>query len=538
MRQPEGRATVHGRIGQMGILANCRRVPVIFYLLGQLAGAASITGRIVEDHSGSPVASASVRIVKVGVRGLQADLETDGDGRFDAPELSEGEYKIEISKPNYLNASVRLRLSADETSTSLRLIRCGVITGHVSDGKGQPVRYALVLAMPKPIGGGPLLPDFRTGHYTTVDVRGNYRIHNLPPGQYAVVVSYGASTFAVGSSGSAATGPSLGSGFLFYPDNARPQFLGISAGEERRNLDFAIQASGVHAVSGKVETASKDKYWLALSRVDQPALAVAVTQTQDDASFRFNGVADGSYHLFAAKTDGSRNSQGGYLHAEPLFARSRVDVLTQDVADLNVRPEKGHAATFVMRLAESSGAKGPCPATAQVVVKSLEDWAVQLERRASLSLEKAATMSMLAPARYIVSVTGLGDACYAGANPILDLSGAADAAPIILTIAPAGSIHGHLDTGGKSSSSFAVVLVAEETGDDAPVVQVSIPDAESRFTFANLHPGRYRIATEPMAKTSQSHWLSDPARTVEVEVHAAKTTEVNLTAPSGPSEKR
>jgi len=522
---------------RMEISANCWRVSVTLFVLAQFAFSATISGRIVEDPSGSPVASASVRIVKVGVPGLQADLETDGDGHFDAPELSEGEYKIEISKPNYLNASVRLRLSADNVSMNLRLVRCGVITGRVNDGRGQPVRYALVLAMPKPMGGAPLLPDFRTGHYTTVDVRGNYRIHNLPPGQYAVVVSYGASTFVVGSSGSAATAPGLGSGFLFYPDNARPQFLGISAGEERRNLDFAIQASGVHAVSGKVETTSKDRYWLALARLDQPALAVAVTHTEDDGGFRFNGVPDGSYHLFASKTDGSRGQHGGYLHAEPLFARSRVDVLTQDVADLNVRPEKGQSATFVMRLAESSGPKGVCPATAQIVVKSLEDWAAQLERRESLSLEKAATMSMLAPARYVVSVTGLGDACYANANPILDLSGPADAAPIVVTIAPAGSIHGRLDTGGKPSSSFAVVLVAEETGDDAPVVQVSIPDAESRFTFANLHPGRYRIATERMAKTSQSHWLSDPARMVEVQVHAAKATEVNLTAPLGPSEK-
>src|SRR5882762_1076050 len=135
------------------------RISVILCVLAQFASAATIRGRLVEDHSGSPVASASVRIVKVGVRGLQADLETDGDGRFDAPELSEGDYRIEISKPNYLNATVRLRLSADETSTNLRLIRCGAITGHVSDGQGQPARFALVWAMQKPAGGTPLLPD-------------------------------------------------------------------------------------------------------------------------------------------------------------------------------------------------------------------------------------------------------------------------------------------------------------------------------------------------------------------------------------------
>src|SRR5260221_12083378 len=90
-------------IDQMRFPANCWRASAIFCLLGHFASAATINGRIVEDHSGSPVASASVRIVKTSVRGLQADLETDGDGRFDAPELTAGDYRLEISKPNYLN---------------------------------------------------------------------------------------------------------------------------------------------------------------------------------------------------------------------------------------------------------------------------------------------------------------------------------------------------------------------------------------------------------------------------------------------------
>src|SRR5260370_5856257 len=101
-------------IDQRGFLAICLRVPVILCVFAHIASAATISGRIVENHSGSPVASASVRIVKTGVRGLQADLETDGDGRFDAPELTAGEFRIEISKPNYVNATVRLGLRSEE----------------------------------------------------------------------------------------------------------------------------------------------------------------------------------------------------------------------------------------------------------------------------------------------------------------------------------------------------------------------------------------------------------------------------------------
>src|SRR5258708_9081803 len=129
----------------------------------------------------------------------------------------------------------------------------------------------MVVAMPKPTGGLPLRPDYSAGHFATADARGNYRIHTLPPGQYAVAVSYGASTFAVGSSGSAATAPGLGSGFLFYPDNAPPQFLNISAGEQRRNLNFAIQTSARHALSGKVDLpTARANSWRAPSNVPPP----------------------------------------------------------------------------------------------------------------------------------------------------------------------------------------------------------------------------------------------------------------------------
>jgi hypothetical protein len=473
-----------------------------------------------------------VRIVKVGVRVLQADLETDGDGRFAAPELTEGDYRIEISKPNYLNATVSLRLAAGSTSSDLRLVRCGVIAGHVADRQGQPVRGAIVMAMPKPTG-GPLLPDFSSGHFATVDARGGYRIYNLPPGQYAVAVSYGASTLAVGTSGSASTAASLGSGFLFYPGNARPQFLNISQGEERRGLDFAILTSDLHSVSGKVDLPTpKDRFWLALSPLDQLGLAVAVTESDADGAFRFNGVPSGSYHLFASKTGGARGARGGILGADPLFARSRVDLVSQDVGDLTVLPAKGRSQAFVIRVAESSGPGTACPRTAQLVLKPLEDWGVQLDRLISMTLEREETVSMLAPSRYVVSVTGVGDTCYSTANPVLDLSGAAEAGPVVVTVTPAGSLRGKLDPGGQSSSRFAIVLLAVEAGDSAPAVQIALPDSESQFTFGSLRPGRYRIAAVPVAEASQSRWLAEPERMVEVEVHGAVASELNLTAPT------
>jgi len=164
--------------------------------------AAGIEGRVVEDHTGNPLASVEVRIAKIGQRTLAAHLETDSSGQFRAPNLAPGEYRVDAAKPNFIGAT--LRLAALPGPLTIRLVRCAVITGQVLDSQGQPVLGATVYAMPKPPE-GPLMPYSQPtpGTYTRVGERGQYRLHNLPPGEYAVVTSYGASTAAFGSSGGA-----------------------------------------------------------------------------------------------------------------------------------------------------------------------------------------------------------------------------------------------------------------------------------------------------------------------------------------------
>lgn len=50
-----------------------------------------LTGRVVEDRSGAPVQSSDVRIYRDGVRMLAADLETDGNDRFEGAGLPQGD---------------------------------------------------------------------------------------------------------------------------------------------------------------------------------------------------------------------------------------------------------------------------------------------------------------------------------------------------------------------------------------------------------------------------------------------------------------
>jgi Carboxypeptidase regulatory-like domain len=494
-----------------------------------LAGSASsetIWGTVVEDHSGAAVGGAGVRVFKAGTREAVADLDTDGEGRFRVPPLAPGEYRLDVSKRNYIDARVSIQVGSVEPRTSgqvfVRLIRCGVISGQVADQQGQPVTAAYVYAMPKAGDGRPL----RELTSARVDERGEYRLFDLPPGQYAVAATYGASTRAVGLNGSVNAQSETGSGVLFYPNEMHPQFLAISGGEEYRNIDFTVTPSALTSVSGGIENASaRGQFWLALTPAGQPALAAAVTHAQQDGSFRFVGIPAGSYYLFAAGPVAGRSAQGAILGAEPLFGRTSVEVSGQPIDGISLALEHGRSVAFVLHFPHGETG-GACPRSAQVRLASLEDWGVSFDYRTEVSAG-GGSIEQVAPGRYHVDVADLGERCYSAAGQTVDLSGGADSKPVEIPVAPAGEIRGRL-TGATSAAQYAVVLLrAGQDGDNA--LRVSFADGEGRFGFAGLHPGSYRIAAR--LATKEARWIPDLARMIEISVPGGAPTDVELPVP-------
>ena len=433
-------------------------------LTGIFAGA--LGGRIVDDNSGNPIASVEVSVHRAG-DGVVAELETDGDGRFEAPELPPGDYRLDLSKPNYMRVMVQARA---DSALDLRMIRYGVISGEVRDQQGQPVRDVDVLGFTQPPGGGALRFANVQGR---TDDHGEYRLHHIPPGQYTVAASWGASTRAVGGTGSPITSPGLGSGFLFYPSHTRPRFFTVTSGDEYTGVDFVVETGPSWSVSGKVDGPATDlaRYWVALTPTDQPALAVVVAEAGRDGSFRLTGVPQGSYDLFAAGPSPARGMFGGLLDDESLFGHARVDVGGQDVEGVSLAMAKGRAMSFLLR--PDAG----CPATANVILQPLEDRGSWRTWSAGVTSAKPTAITALGPGRYVLDVHTAKNACYFTADNVLDLS----AKTFEVHIAPAGAIHGHAAT---------AALVTLSGGD---TVQMAVPDAEHRFTFTGLRPGHYQL---------------------------------------------
>lgn len=498
-------------------------------ILPAVAPAATLAGRIIEDHTGSPVPSASVQMTTGSLRGLAADLETDGQGRFEAPGLPEGEYRVEVTKPNYLKATIRLHLTTQGIDTKIRLIRCAVITGQVTDRDGLPFPSATVFAMAKPAEGKPLQRNFDSGHFARVDQRGNYRLYDLPPGQYLVALSYGASSATFGSSGGLPP-PSLpGSGVMFYPDNSRPQVFELSAGEERHNLNFSVTPTALFSIRGAVTMPDpKEGFWVVLTPTDQPAIAVAVASFRKPGEFRLEGIPPGSYDLVAFGPDDGFGWRGAVFpkESDPMFARVHLDVGGQNIEGISLTPEAGKPIHFLLRLATGAGAF--CPATAELALTQVEDFATMTDRTLGLKAEQDASVPFLVPEHYSMSLTGLGDNCVLISDPIFDAAQAPN--PVVLTVGPAGAIRGKLDSAGQPPSNFTVVLIHADAPD---TVLATVPDAQSQFAFTGLKPGKYRIAAQSAA--SGSRWMAgaDQAanQAIEIEVHPGSSLQIDLATP-------
>jgi len=508
------------------------RITALLILLAPGLSADTLQGRVVEDHSGNPLASAEIKVRQVGAPQLAADLETDATGRFSAERLPAGKYRIEASKPNY--AGTTLEISKLSTGLQIRLVRLGAIAGEVLDAQGKPILGAHVYAIPKPSGVGPLKPFDAATISTRVSDRGLYRLHNLAPGEYVLAVTYGASTSIFGSTGGASVRPGLGSGILFYPSNTKPQTFAIAGGEDYRNTNFTILVGALFTVSGKVELPDpKTRYWLALMSEEQPTLANAVAETKEDGSFKFEGVAAGSYSLVASGPMGGYGGKG-IFRGEPLFARTQVSVGGSNVEGVALSLRKGRSLSFLLTAAGGQKPDPQCPATAHLDLITLEDWATRLEMSGEIDFSKEKMLDGLGPARFQAELTGLGDSCYQVAPVVVDLSSGNLEGPVRIPIAAGGTIQGKL-TGAIMASEFAIALVPGDATAAAQSVRVAFPDAAGRFSFASLRPGVYRIAAQ-RANDSKLRWVSDRSRMLEVQVTAGSATVLELPAPKPSTE--
>lgn len=500
----------------MLLLTRC--LPALLLSMAVLP-AQDFTGRVVEDSTGEPIASAELKVHKSGMRELVADLDTDRTGHFTGSELPAGDYTIDVLKPNFLTTTFPIHLPAQ--SIQVRLLHYGVMDGHVTNTQGEPIAGIVRAPYGQTIGATrisvlakqPDSEEWRSIRDMALDAKGHFRFFDLPPGQYELGMWF--------------YGINEGSGVQFYPDNAHPRMFTVAGGEVYNDLNFLIAPNPSYKISGTVTLPEpKQQFALALGLPDQPLLPVSVALADDNGMFHFDKVPTGTYDLFAAGPTGGYGAFESILRDKgQMFGRMRIQVAGSDISNLAVPVSPAKSLTVVLRPHGGKTFPAECPQTANVDFTSLEPWGIRFGVRSAIGAAKEQTVSNIPPARMRISTTDLGPDCFQAEDIVVDLSKDVPQ-PVAVEVAAAGSIHGTLQGNTAPSTGYAVILLDSASGPENS--RLAYPDASNHFTFATLRPGKYRIAARPAADTPRGRWVTNFAEMKEINVTPGTPVTIDL----------
>jgi hypothetical protein len=267
----------------------------------------TIKGRIVSTD-GQPLMNATVMAQSLTGSFVVKPTRPDAEGRFAVDDLVPGAYILIGTAPGYIDQSVSLGDSNAwprhliGSNVRINMIRGGVITGVVTNAKGEPMVGVPVHATVTNSTSATF--SFFTGSgVSETDDRGSYRIYGLLPGQYIV-----------NAGGEGQFGRFTPSGFdrdvqTYYPSSTRDTAVPVSvrSGDETTGIDIKYKGTEGHSLSGFVlgdipPGGMNGAVTIMLAHAGTSSIAAVglAIASEPRRPFSFNGVADGEYDLSAS----------------------------------------------------------------------------------------------------------------------------------------------------------------------------------------------------------------------------------------------
>jgi hypothetical protein len=279
------------------------------YSLAPAQPARGIFGRVFNHDSHAPVRRAAVKVYNSKD---QWDAITDGEGRFQFPEVPPGNYALIAHRDGYTDRAYIVERSDFDVRKELpvELFPQAVIAGNAVDGVGQPLRSVRIEALAPRTAGAPV--DVIAA--ADSDDLGNYRLAGLNPGTYRV-----RATYREGNSSEFDPAP-----LTVATANAGP--IAVKAGSLTTGIDFVLDPARPATVSGILRTETgplldRAFMWIAGQAGEGGSSAQGV-----NGRFEITRVSNGSYTV-SAETQGQ---------ADPLFGIANVEVKGADVEGVEI----------------------------------------------------------------------------------------------------------------------------------------------------------------------------------------------------------
>ncbi|HEV7683061.1 MAG TPA: carboxypeptidase-like regulatory domain-containing protein [Pyrinomonadaceae bacterium] len=297
----------------------------------------TIKGRIVASD-GQPLTNANILVQSL--TGAQSTKPTrpDLEGRFSFDDLAPGSYVLVATAPGYIDQSMSVTDPNDwpryliGANVRVNMIKGGVITGLVTNAKGEPMVGVPVRATMMNVSSLSVLSFVSGGGIIETDDRGSYRIYGLLPGQYLV-----------NTGGNGAFGEFRASGFdrdvpTYYPSSTRDTAVPVSvrSGDETSGIDIKYKGGYGHSISGVVigDIPANPQGGAVTIMLAHAGTTTSISLelagiAEPRRVFSFNGVADGEYEVFA-----------GYMASQSenaLMDFKRVTLRGGDVTGLELR---------------------------------------------------------------------------------------------------------------------------------------------------------------------------------------------------------
>lgn len=465
---------------------------------------------------------------------------TDAEGNFHFSDVKPGTYFLRAERSGYVAAQygsrgpgsppVQLTVRAGQDVTNLRIEMTpqAVIAGRVLDDEGEPMQNVMVMVVnadaTQQAGRRPGPRMFGMGSQAQTDDRGQFRLHNLPPGRYLLQVTPGRIGGMPVTAQTSETGEEMGFVTTYYPgvtDPSQASKIETTPGAELSGFDFRLKRTRVFRVRGQV-----------LDPLGQPAknyfvnvmpkaavygpLMAQQFYPMPNGGFEIRNLVPGSYRMMVRS-----NMAGG----EGLSYSDTFEMGPQNVEGL------------ILRLQSPVSVKGTVqqPSEQKLDLSSmrvmLQGDMPMMQRGGPPPVKDDGYFEVenVPPGRYRLNFMGLQggyiESIRYGDSDVMasEFDVTSSPAPLRVVVRSGGaSVSGVIQQDGKPASGLVYLIPAEPALRSPQTVRSATPDQEGQFTLNNLRPGDYLVLA-----LSEADWgiWDDP---VDFQAIQSKAKKVSL----------